>query len=100
MPPIACLIPAQPRTYVLIATLDAEQFNVMKVNVVAWAATADGVVPVTVSGANHGQEQRPAVLQPDGSVEDAEGCVFANQDEWRRVAVKRARAAEFTTRAA
>jgi hypothetical protein len=96
MPPIACLIPAQPRTYVLIGALEAEQFSVTKINVVAWAATGDGIVPVTVAGANHGQEKRPAVLQPDGSVEEVEGCVFANQDEWRRVAVKRARAAEMT----
>lgn len=94
MPPITCLIPAQPRTYVLIGILEAEQFSVMKVNVVAWAATGDGVVPVTVAGANHGQERRPAVLHSDGSVEEAEGCVFANQDEWRRLAVKRARAAD------
>jgi hypothetical protein len=94
MPPIACLIPAHPGTYVLLGTLDADQFIVAKINVVAWAAAGDALVPVTVAGANHGQECRLAVLQPDGSVEEAEGGVFANQDEWRRVAVKRVRAAE------
>lgn len=94
MPPITCLIPAQPATYVLIGTLSADQFIAMKINVVAWAASKDAIVPVTLAGANHAQEGRLAVLQPDGSVEEADGGVFANQDEWRRVAVKRARAAE------
>lgn len=94
MPPITCLIPAHPATFVLIGTLEADQFIVMRVNAVAWALSGDAVVPVTVAGANHGQEKRLAVLQPDGSVEEADGSVFANQDEWRRVAVKRARAAE------
>lgn len=94
MPPITCLIPAQPGTCALLGTLGADQFIVMKINIVAWASSGDAVVPVTVAGANHGQEKRLAVLQPNGSVEEVEGCVFANQDEWRRVAVKRARAAE------
>lgn len=94
MPPITCLIPAHPGTSVLIGTLEADQFIVMKVNVVAWALSGDAVVPVTVAGVNHGQEKGLAVLQPDGSVEKRDGSVFANQDEWRRVAVKRARAGE------
>ncbi|HYI38898.1 MAG TPA: hypothetical protein VE053_01110 [Allosphingosinicella sp.] len=94
MPPITCLVPAQPGTYVLLGTLDADQFIVTKINVVAWATAGDVLVPVTVAGANHGQEHRLAVLQPDGIVEEADGGVFTSQDEWRRVAVKRARAAE------
>lgn len=94
MPPITCLIPAHLGTSVLIGTLEADQFIVMKVNVVAWALSGGAVVPVTVAGANHGQEERLAVLQPDSSVEEPDGSVFANQDEWRRVAVKRARSAE------
>ena len=94
MPSITSLIPAQPRTYVLVPTLEGDTFNVLKVNVIAWGVSGDGVVPVTVAGPNHGQETMPAVLQPDGSVEEAEGSVFVSQDEWKRVAVKRARAAE------
>lgn len=93
MPPITCLIAAQAGTYVLIGTLESDQFSITKANVVAWAATGDGLVPMTVAGANHGQDEPPAVLQPDGSVEEVKGSVFASQDEWKRVAVKRARAA-------
>ena len=94
MPPINFLLPVQPGTYVLIGTLEAEQFAVARVNVIAWAATDDGIVPVTVAGLKHGRESIPAVLQPDGSVEEADGTLFANPDEWRRTAVKRARSAE------
>lgn len=94
MPPITSLVAAQPHTYVLIGSLEADQFSVAKINVVAWAAVGDSIVPVTIGGANHGQDDGTAVLQPDGSVEEAGGGVFASQDEWKRVAVKRARAAE------
>lgn len=96
MPPIDRLIPAQPGTYVLIGTLEAEQFAIARINVIAWAATVEGIVPVTVAGPRHGREDIPAVLQPDGSVEEADGTLFANSDEWRRTAVKRARAAEIS----
>jgi hypothetical protein len=94
MPPIDCLIPAQPGTYVLIGTLEAEQFAVARINVIAWAATNGEIIPVTMAGLRHGQETIPAVLQPDGTVEEADGALFANPDEWRRTAVKRARSAE------
>lgn len=94
MPPITALVAAQPHTYVLIGRLEADQFSIARVNVVAWAAAGDGIVPVTVAGANHKQDAAPAVLQPDGSVEEPGGAVFATQDEWKRAAVKRARAAE------
>lgn len=96
MSPFTHVVSAQPRTYVLIGALEANQFSVTKINVVAWAAIGDSLVPVTVAGPNHGQEDAPSVLQPDGSVEEAKGSVFASQDEWKRVAVKRARAAEFS----
>jgi hypothetical protein len=93
MSPITCLIAAEPKTYVLVPTLAGETFSVLKVNVVAWTPSGDGIVPVTVAGANHGLETMPAVLQPDGSVEEVDGSVFANQEVWKRAAVKRVRAA-------
>lgn len=94
MPSTDRLIPAQPGTYILIGTLKAEQFAVSRINVIAWALRDEGVAPVTVAGLRHGRDGNPAVLQPDGSVEEADGNLFANPDEWRRTAVKRARSAE------
>jgi hypothetical protein len=93
MSPPSALIPAQPGTYVLIASLKADQFQASLVNVIGWSAAAERVAPVTVAGLNHGTDQPLAVLQPDGRVEEADGLVYANQDEWKRAAVKRMRAA-------
>lgn len=86
------LLPAQPGTYVLVASLQADQFQACLVSVIGWLA-AERVTPVTVAGLNHGRDEPLAVLQPDGRVEEADGQVYANQDEWKRAAVKRMRAA-------
>jgi hypothetical protein len=87
------LIPAQPGTYVLIAVLKADQFQASQANVIGWSAAGERVTPVTVAGFNHGMDEPLAVLQPDGSVEEVDGLVYTNQDEWKRAAVKRLRAA-------
>ena len=92
MPLPSTLMPAQAGTYVLIATLKDDQFQAVQVNVIGWAAVEERVVPVTVAGLNHGLNEPLAVLQPDGRVEEVDGLVYINQDEWKRVAVKRKRA--------
>jgi hypothetical protein len=87
------LIPAQSGTYALIAVLKADQFHASQVNVIGWSAAAERITPVTVAGLNHGMDEPLAVLQPDGRVEEADGLVYTNQEEWKRAAIKRIRAA-------
>ena len=88
------LVPAHPETFLLIGTLENDQFTVGRACVLAWALDSERLVPVTVAGPNHGRQEMLAVLQPDGRVEVPDGSSYANLDEWRRVAVKRARAEE------
>ena len=77
----------------LVGRLRDDQFEIVQVNVLGWAATAEGLSPVTVAGLNHGQSEPLAVLQPDGRVEEPDGQLYPNQEEWKRSAVRRIRAA-------
>jgi hypothetical protein len=94
MSSINSLIAAAPGTYLLVPRLNADQFEAVQVNVVGWAATSEGLAPVTVSGLNNGQQPPFAVLQPDGRVEETDGQNYPNQDEWKRATVRRVRAAQ------
>lgn len=94
MSSIDVLIPSTPGTYVLVPRLNADQFETAQVNVLGWAATSQGLTPVTVAGLNHGQDTALAVLQPDGRVEEPDGQIFPSQDEWKRTTVRRVRAAQ------
>jgi hypothetical protein len=94
MSSIDALMPATPGTYVLVPRLNDDHFEAVQVNVVGWAATSEGLAPVTVAGVNHGQDAPLAVLQPDGRVEEPDGQIFPSRDEWKRATVRRVRAAQ------
>lgn len=85
--------PAAPETYVLGIwwASENEVGGYYKKAVMGWSISGDGYLhPWTVDGVDDGRNDLPAILQPDGQVEDPIDRRYENVTEWYEGAKRKA----------
>lgn len=84
--------PAQSGTYVVWLWYDENGVaGYNKADVIGWTLGADGFVhAVTVNGIDHGEEEIPPILHPNGRVDDSFDNFYDTVEEWFAAAKERA----------